>query len=332
MHVHYNSFICMHRLMEVTMTKYLYRAPINIYRQLQVDLRKPCHKSIKWERSIADLNKYICKLDDQLTNFHYTVYQMYTTTSNTIGSYIAINEKKIVFTIRIERFDLNSAIVANVKNYLGYDKGELFCYLEITEKDIVTDDNYATMSYSDTERVTFSCDRYTDIAEDISIGLIDSRGDNIQTVIGTLYSELLDVSKNGSMLCCVYYEKTQSDGTQYINRVIANKTLLVCKKNEFNQTETTDADTSLATMEQMVQTFTNYAYLIIPIAVLLTITIITTYICIRKKRNGTEIATERSICENQDVNYATLDLKTSGKKPTQPDEPQYAQIMAASKL
>ncbi|KAF9807453.1 hypothetical protein SFRURICE_005411 [Spodoptera frugiperda] len=156
-----------------------------------------------------------------------------------------------------------------------------------------------------------------------SVGLIDSSGYNIETVEGTTYNELLDVGKNGSMLCCIYYEVTNLYGTRYITRVIANKTLLLYNKTEFNNHKTTDNDTSYGTLEQNIISnalkLINYLYLLIPVAVLLSI-LITTYIYIRRKRLKAEIAPE-SINENQEINYVTLDLKSSGMKAPRPDEP-----------
>ncbi|XP_050557903.1 uncharacterized protein LOC118280428 isoform X2 [Spodoptera frugiperda] len=236
-----------------------------------------------------------------------------------------------VFTIKIERFDFNSTIVARLKKYK--DDNEDFLHdLKIAERDIVKDQNYAIMSYSDTERVIFSCAQY--ISQYPSVGLIDSSGYNIETVEGTTYNELLDVGKNGSMLCCIYYEVTNLYGTRYITRVIANKTLLLYNKTEFNNHKTTDNDTSYGTLEQNIISnalkLINYLYLLIPVAVLLSI-LITTYIYIRRKRLKAETAPE-SINENQEINYVTLDLKSSGMKAPRPDEPQYAQIMTTSKF
>ncbi|XP_050558172.1 uncharacterized protein LOC118280243 [Spodoptera frugiperda] len=156
---------------------------------------------------------------------------MYSTTNITIGIVLQIIHyaQTIVFTIEIERFDFNSTIVARLHQYKDDNKKLLHDLNNIGERDIVKDHNYAVMSYSDTERVIFSCEQY--IGQNSSVGLIDSSGYKIETVEGTSYNELLDVSKNGSMLCCIYY-KVDSDVTADITRVIANKTLLLYKKDE----------------------------------------------------------------------------------------------------
>ncbi|XP_050557902.1 uncharacterized protein LOC118280428 isoform X1 [Spodoptera frugiperda] len=337
MYINYHSTtICMYNLVKGSASKNynFWYTPQNYSYEytLLVDFQKLC--DAKLECKITESSKYVCTFNTKLTNLlYYTIHQMYSTTNKTIGRSIGAiyYPPTTVFTIKIERFDFNSTIVARLKKYK--DDNEDFLHdLKIAERDIVKDQNYAIMSYSDTERVIFSCAQY--ISQYPSVGLIDSSGYNIETVEGTTYNELLDVGKNGSMLCCIYYEVTNLYGTRYITRVIANKTLLLYNKTEFNNHKTTDNDTSYGTLEQNIISnalkLINYLYLLIPVAVLLSI-LITTYIYIRRKRLKAETAPE-SINENQEINYVTLDLKSSGMKAPRPDEPQYAQIMTTSKF
>ncbi|XP_050558161.1 uncharacterized protein LOC118280253 isoform X2 [Spodoptera frugiperda] len=190
-------------------------------------------ENAKLECKITESSKYVCTFNTQLPNIYsYTIHQMYSTTNNTIGRSIrsVYYPPTTVLTIKIERFDFNSTIVAHLKKYKDKNEDFLQFDLKIAERDIVKDHNYAIMSYSDTARVRFSCEQY--INKDPSVGLIDSSGYKIETVERTTYNELLDVSKNGSMLCCIYYEVNYSHITRYITRIIEKKTLLLYKKDE----------------------------------------------------------------------------------------------------
>ncbi|XP_050558163.1 uncharacterized protein LOC118280253 isoform X4 [Spodoptera frugiperda] len=136
----------------------------------------------------------------------------------------------------------------------------------------VKDHNYAIMSYSDTARVRFSCEQY--INKDPSVGLIDSSGYKIETVERTTYNELLDVSKNGSMLCCIYYEVNYSHITRYITRIIEKKTLLLYKKDEMKVNETETEATRRGYLG---------LYVAIPTVLLAAAFVAVVYVCRKKK-------------------------------------------------
>ncbi|XP_050558162.1 uncharacterized protein LOC118280253 isoform X3 [Spodoptera frugiperda] len=136
----------------------------------------------------------------------------------------------------------------------------------------IKDHNYAIMSYSDTARVRFSCEQY--INKDPSVGLIDSSGYKIETVERTTYNELLDVSKNGSMLCCIYYEVNYSHITRYITRIIEKKTLLLYKKDEMKVNETETEATRRGYLG---------LYVAIPTVLLAAAFVAVVYVCRKKK-------------------------------------------------
>lgn len=280
MHIIYNNTtICMYNLVmgsAIGNNNFWSTQQTNSF-SLVIDLQKPC--DAKLECKITESSKYVCTFNTQRPNtLYYTIRQMYSTTNITIGRIIDIYyAQTIVFTIKIERFDFNSAIVARLNHFK--DENEDFLHdLKIAERDIVKDHNYAIMSYSDTERVIFSCvqdnNNYYFIRQYSSVGLIDSSGYKIETVEGTTYNELLDVSKNGSMLCCIYYKVSNLGETTDITRVIANKTLLLYKKDEMKVNETETEATRKGYLG---------LYVAIPTVLLAAAFVAVVYVCCKKK-------------------------------------------------
>uniref|UniRef100_A0A2H1VZ20 SFRICE_036082 n=1 Tax=Spodoptera frugiperda TaxID=7108 RepID=A0A2H1VZ20_SPOFR len=93
--------------------------------------------SAKLECKITESSIYVCTFNTQRPNtLYYTIRQMYSTTNITIGRIIDIYyAQTIVFTIKIERFDFNSAIVARLNHFK--DENEDFLHdLKIAERDI----------------------------------------------------------------------------------------------------------------------------------------------------------------------------------------------------
>ncbi|XP_063898697.1 uncharacterized protein LOC110377733 isoform X2 [Helicoverpa armigera] len=287
---------------------------------------------------LVDFNK--CPYRRNTTNFHCSTidfrltmctfesvyesnlkWEQFYDKDNQIGYMPNITSKISKYMFFLEDFD-NNTIVGIEPN-----KHKIVMHSKIRD-----DKNMSILLFNDTTQITFDCGEYKRYTKHLYVGLINTTENKITTMSDNKITIKYNKVYNASILCCIYYTKSENTPETYITRYVEKKTMLLFYYNlpennsiSVNTAEDYTAKTSFAQNHDIV-----YLSIIIVLTLLLlflTLSLIKKIFCKKTSENlaKSESVELNTLATSDGVVYTAFENKE--KDFRKPEEPNYAEIV-----
>ncbi|XP_047038952.1 uncharacterized protein LOC124643873 isoform X2 [Helicoverpa zea] len=271
---------------------------------------------------LVDFNK--CPYRKNTTNFHCSKIDFRLSMcafENHIGYMPNITSKISKYLFFLEDFDNNT--------FVGIEPNK---HKIVMQSKIREDKNVSILLFNDTTQITFDCEEYKRYTKHLYVGLINTTENKITTMSDNKITIKYNKVYNASILCCIYYTKSENTPETYITRYVENKTMLLFYYNlpennsiSVNTAEDYTAKTSFPQNHDIV-----YIAIIIVLTVLLlflTLSMIKKIFCKKTSENlaKPESVELNTIATSDGVLYTAFENKE--KDFRKQEEPNYAEIV-----
>nr|XP_049707393.1 uncharacterized protein LOC110377733 [Helicoverpa armigera] len=240
---------------------------------------------------------------------------------NQIGYMPNITSKISKYMFFLEDFD-NNTIVGIEPN-----KHKIVMHSKIRE-----DKNMSILLFNDTTQITFDCEEYKRYTKHLYVGLINTTENKITTMSDNKITIKYNKVYNASILCCIYYTKSENTPETYIARYVEKKTMLLFYYNlpENNSISVNTAEDYTA------KTLFTQNHDIVYIVIIIVLTLLLLFLTISlikkiffKKSSENPVKAEsvelNTLATSDGVVYTAFENKE--KEFRKPEEPNYAEIV-----